>query len=76
VEAAARRASRIASPFSWRSGRRLPFLLELGNDRPDKRFILPQNGALTSARLFLATQIGQVVRNGLAVLGVVAVEEM
>jgi arginyl-tRNA synthetase len=48
----------------------------LGNDRPDKRFILPQNGALTSARLFLGAQIGQVVRNGLAVLGVVAVEEM
>jgi arginyl-tRNA synthetase len=48
----------------------------VGNDRPDKRFILPQNGALTTARLFLGTQIGQVVRNGLALLGVEAVEEM
>jgi arginyl-tRNA synthetase len=31
---------------------------------------------LTTARLFLGTQIGQVVRNGLALLGVEAVEEM
>ena len=34
------------------------------------------NDPLTQARLFLATQIGQVVRNGLALLGVEAVEEM
>jgi arginyl-tRNA synthetase len=31
---------------------------------------------LTGARLFLATQIGQIIRNGLALLGVAAVEEM
>ncbi|MEZ5734843.1 MAG: arginine--tRNA ligase [Novosphingobium sp.] len=48
----------------------------LGNDRPEKRFIVLQNGKLTGARLFLATQIGQLVRNGLALLGVEAVEEM
>jgi arginyl-tRNA synthetase len=52
----------------------------LGNDRPDKRFIVSRNEtdstALTGARLFLATQIGQVIRNGLALLGVEAVEEM
>ena len=48
----------------------------LGNDRPDKRFIVAQNAALTSARLYLAEQIGQLVRNGLALLGVEAVEEM
>ena len=48
----------------------------LGNDRPDKRFIVAQDGALTAARLYLATQIGQLVRNGLALLGVQAVEEM
>ncbi|MCA9075450.1 MAG: arginine--tRNA ligase [Novosphingobium sp.] len=48
----------------------------LGNDRPEKRFIVVQNGKLTGARLFLATQIGQLVRNGLALLGVEAVEEM
>ena len=48
----------------------------LGNDRPEKRFIVVQNGKLTGARLFLAAQIGQIVRNGLALLGVTAVEEM
>jgi len=48
----------------------------LGNDRPDKRFIVAENAALTGARLFLAEQLGQVVRNGLRILGVEAVEEM
>ncbi len=48
----------------------------VGNDRPEKRFIVAQDAALTSARLYLATQIGQLVRNGLALLGVEAVEEM
>jgi arginyl-tRNA synthetase len=48
----------------------------LGNDRPKKRFIVAQDGKLTAARLYLASQIGQLVRNGLALLGVEAVEEM
>ncbi len=48
----------------------------LGNDRPDKRFILTSDPELTSARLFLAIQIGQVLKNGLALLGVEAVEEL
>ncbi|MXP47242.1 arginine--tRNA ligase [Altererythrobacter luteolus] len=48
----------------------------LGNDRPEKRFIVAQNPELSAARLFLASQIGQVIRNGLALLGVEAVEEM
>jgi len=48
----------------------------VGNDRPEKRFIVAQDQAVTSARLFLAAQIGQLVRNGLAILGVEAVEEM
>jgi len=48
----------------------------VGNDRPDKRFIVSENDTLSAARLFLAAQIGQVVRNGLALLGVAAVEEM
>jgi arginyl-tRNA synthetase len=48
----------------------------LGNDRPEKRFIVAQNAGLTGARLYLASQIGQLVRNGLAILGVEAVEEM
>ena len=48
----------------------------LGNDKPEKRFIVAHNGQLTAARLFLASEIGQLVRNGLALLGVEAVEEM
>lgn len=48
----------------------------LGNDRPDKRFIVAHDAELSGARLFLAAQIGQLVRNGLTLLGVEAVEEM
>ena len=48
----------------------------VGNDRPDKRFIVAHDAPLTRARLFLAAQIGQIIRNGLAVLGVEAVEEL
>ncbi|EIZ78887.1 arginyl-tRNA synthetase [Novosphingobium sp. Rr 2-17] len=48
----------------------------LGNDRVEKRFVNVADTKLTSARLFLAAQIGQIVRNGLALLGVEAVEEM
>ncbi|RDC59306.1 Arginine--tRNA ligase [Alteripontixanthobacter maritimus] len=48
----------------------------LGNDRPEKRFIVAQDSELTAARLFLGAQIGQVIKNGLSILGVAAVEEM
>ncbi|WP_128892010.1 arginine--tRNA ligase [Erythrobacter sp. HKB08] len=48
----------------------------MGNDDPSKRVILTQDAELTAARLFLVTQIGQVIRNGLMLLGVEAVEEM
>ena len=48
----------------------------VGNERPEKRFIVAQDGELTGARLFLGQQIGQVIRNGLAVLGEAAVEVM
>ena len=48
----------------------------LGNDRPDKRFIVAHDRQLTAARLFLTAQIGQVVKNGLAILGVEAAEEL
>ena len=47
-----------------------------GNDDPRLRIIQPDDADLTGARLFLAVQIGQVIRNGLAILGVEAVEEM
>ena len=48
----------------------------MGNDDPAKRIILAHDPELTAARLFLAAQIGQVIRNGLAILGVQAVEEL
>jgi arginyl-tRNA synthetase len=47
-----------------------------GNDDPEKRFLMAQNPDLTRARLELADAIGQIVRNGLAVMGVTAAEEM
>ena len=48
----------------------------LGNEKPEKRFIVAHDQALTEARLYLACQIGQLIHNGLAILGVEAVEEM
>jgi arginyl-tRNA synthetase len=48
----------------------------LGNDDPQKRIIVAQEPARSAARLFLGQQIGQVIRNGLAILGVEAVEEL
>jgi arginyl-tRNA synthetase len=48
----------------------------MGNDDPEKRIILTHDRELTAARLFLGAQIGQVIRNGLALLGVEAVEEL
>ncbi len=47
-----------------------------GNDDPGKRFLVAHNPALTRARLELAAAIGQVVRNGLGIMGVAAAEEM
>lgn len=47
-----------------------------GNDRPDKRFILAQSPELSAARLFLAENLGQVIRNGLRLMGVDAAEQM
>ncbi|HEV2746720.1 MAG TPA: arginine--tRNA ligase [Allosphingosinicella sp.] len=47
-----------------------------GNDDPSRRFLLAQNPDLTRARLELASAIGQVIRNGLSIMGVAAAEEM
>jgi arginyl-tRNA synthetase len=51
-------------------------LYTLGNRDLQKRFIVEQDPGLSGARLFLAQAIGQVLRNGLRVLGVEAVESM
>ncbi len=73
--AAAREPHRIAF-FLGDLAAALHAYWNLGNDRPEKRFIVAQDAKLTGARLFLAAQIGQLLRNGLALLGVEAVEEM
>ncbi|MBK5263873.1 MAG: arginine--tRNA ligase [Alphaproteobacteria bacterium] len=48
----------------------------MGNDRPELRMVIVDDAATTSARLFLAAGIGQIVRNGLALMGVQALSEM
>jgi arginyl-tRNA synthetase len=47
-----------------------------GNDDPAKRFLIEDDPALTGARLALADGVAQVIRNGLKLMGVTAVEEM
>lgn len=47
-----------------------------GNDDPARRFLLDDDAKLSAARLFLAGAIGQVIRNGLSIMGVAAVEEL
>jgi arginyl-tRNA synthetase len=47
-----------------------------GNDDPDRRFLLENNPQLSRARLELAIGIGQVIKNGLGLMGVEAAEEM
>ncbi|MDI1295569.1 MAG: arginine--tRNA ligase [bacterium] len=48
----------------------------MGNDDPRARVILADDPAITSARLFLSRGIGQIIRNGLALMGVAALTEM
>jgi arginyl-tRNA synthetase len=48
----------------------------LGNDDPARRAVQTDDALTTSARLFLTASIGQVIRNGLALMGVEPVEEM
>ena len=47
-----------------------------GNDDPERRFLVENNPQLSRARLELARGIGQVIRNGLGLMGVEAAEEM
>lgn len=48
----------------------------LGNDDPGLRIVLDNDPELTATRLYLADGIGQVIRNGLSLMGVEALEEM
>ena len=47
-----------------------------GNDDPGRRFLIDNNPQLSRARLELALGIGQIIRGGLALMGVAATEEM
>jgi arginyl-tRNA synthetase len=47
-----------------------------GNDDPTRRFLMVNDIEITSARLALADAIGQIIRNGLRLMGVKAAEEM
>jgi len=47
-----------------------------GNEDPSRRFLLEDQPKITAARLELASAIGQVIRNGLGIMGVAAAEEM
>ena len=47
-----------------------------GNDDPDRRFLIENNPQLSRARLELALAVGQIIRSGLALMGVTATEEM
>jgi len=51
-------------------------LWNVGNDRPDRRFLVVEDHDATRARLSLATAVAQIIRNGLSIMGVVAVSEM
>lgn len=48
----------------------------LGNDDPARRAILPDDLLTTADRLSLTAAIGQIIRNGLALMGVEPVKEM
>ena len=73
--AAAREPHRIAF-YLYDLAAEFHALWNVGNDRPDRRFLLPDDPAVTAARLFLASAIGQIIRNGLSIMGVEAVTEM
>jgi arginyl-tRNA synthetase len=47
-----------------------------GNDDPSRRFLVDNNPQLSRARLELALGIAQIIRSGLALMGVAATEEM
>jgi arginyl-tRNA synthetase len=51
-------------------------LWNMGNDDPTRRFLLPEEGPLSAARLALADGVAQIIRNGLRVMGVTAVTEL
>ncbi len=47
-----------------------------GNDDASRRFVIAEDAGLTAARLALARGVGQIIRNGLGLMGVEPVEEL
>ncbi|WP_034156700.1 arginine--tRNA ligase [Sphingomonas sp. ERG5] len=73
--AAAREPHRIAF-YLYDLAAALHAAWNMGKDDAARRFMIADNAELTCARLFLAEAIGQVIRNGLGIMGVQAVQEM
>ena len=67
--AAAREPHRIAF-FLEALASEFHTIWNMGNDDPKRRFLDAENAPLSRARLFLAAAIGQVIRNGLGLMGV------
>ena len=73
--AAAREPHRIAF-YLYDLAAEFHALWNVGNSAPERRFVVADDAGLTAARLFLASAIGQIIRNGLSIMGVEAVTEM
>lgn len=73
--AAAREPHRIAF-YLYDLAAELHSQWNMGKDDPSRRFLVPENPALSCARLYLAQSIAQIIRNGLRIMGVEAVQEM
>ncbi len=73
--AAAREPHRIAF-YLYDLAAAFHSLWNVGNDRPDRRFLVVEDPASSAARLLLADGCAQIIRNGLSIVGVEAVSEM
>jgi arginyl-tRNA synthetase len=73
--AAAREPHRIAF-FLEGLASEFHLLWNTGNDDPKRRFVCPEDAPVSRARLFLAAAIGQVIRNGLTLMGVEPMHQM
>ena len=73
--AAAREPHRIAF-YLYDLAAMFHALWNRGNDDADRRFLLPDRPDLTAARFALSDAVGQVIRNGLSIMGVAAAESM
>ncbi len=69
--------SRIASPFTSTTWpQRFTRFGTAATTIPQRRFLIENNPQLSRSRLELARGIGQIIKNGLGLMGVEAAEEM